>query len=105
MANKNEWFLRPGILRHILYFQSDCGYSLMVMNNRYQEVICLPLKRIEELLPAGRFRRVHRSYLVNMDAVSALRYYRTQMLAEINDYRIPVSRRQGKALLSCLNQL
>ncbi len=105
MTNNSEWFLRPGVLGRTLYFQSDCGYSLMVMDNRHQEVIYLPLKRIEQLLPHGRFRRVHRSYLINMEEVSAFRYYRTQLLAVIRDYRIPVSRRYGRDLLSSLDQL
>ncbi len=105
MENKKEWFVCPAVLRRILYFESDNGYSLMVMRNRQQEIIDLPLNRIEAMLPDNKFSRIHRSYLVNMEAVSAFRYYGTQMLAFVQDYRIPVSRRRGKALLGRLNCL
>ncbi len=105
MDNKKEWFLCPAVLRRILYFESDNGYSLMVMKNRQQEIIDLSLNSIEAMLPVDKFSRVHRSYLVNMEAVSALRYYGTQLLACVQDYRIPVSRRKGKALLGSLDCL
>ncbi len=105
MDNKKEWFLCPAVLRRILYFESDNGYSLMVMKNRQQKVVDLPLNRIEGILPDDKFSRVHRSYLVNNEAVSALRYYGTQLFACVHDYRIPVSRRRGRILFESLDCL
>jgi len=105
MKNKNEWFTSHYVLQKTLYFQSDNGFTLMVMKNRRQEVLDIPLVRIENVLPDGMFCRVHRSYLVNTCAISEFRYYRTQLLAIVHGYRIPVSRRRGRILLDNLDSL
>jgi len=105
MKNRSEWFVNRYILKKTLYFQSDNGITLMVMNNRKQEVLDIPLVKLENILPPGLFCRVHRSYLVNSRAISELRYYRTQLLAIVHGYRIPVSRRRGKDLLDNLDIL
>jgi DNA-binding LytR/AlgR family response regulator len=77
----------------------------MVMKNRKQDVIDLPLLEVEKLLPRGIFFRVHRCYLVNMNAISEFRYFRNQLLAIVHEYRIPVSRRKRKQLLGNLEIL
>jgi two-component system, LytTR family, response regulator len=104
MQNKNKWFSRSE-LQKTLYFQSDNGYSLMVLKNRKQEILDVPLARLEKILPRGQFCRVHRSYLVNTSAISEFRYYRNQLLAIVHDYRIPVSRRKRKMLMDNLDFL
>ncbi len=103
MQNKNEWFINQYVLKRTLYFQSDNGFTLMVMKNKRQEILDIPLVRIEDILPEGLFYRVHRSYLVNINAISEFRYYRNQLLAIVHGYRIPVSRRRGKILLGNLD--
>lgn len=105
IRNKNTWFISRYLLQNTLYFESDNGMILMVMKNRQQEIIDIPLIRIEKMLPEGMFFRVHRNYLVNKASISALRYYRTQLLAIVHDYRIPVSRRRGRILLENLDLL
>lgn len=104
MQNNNEW-LTPPVLKNTLFFQSENGFSLMVMENQRQEILDIPLVKIEFLLPPEHFFRVHRNYLVNMNAISELRYYRTQFFAFIHDYRIPVSRRKKKILMNSLDVL
>ena len=103
MKNKHDWFASHHILHRTLYFQSDNGFTLMIMKNRRQEILDIPLVRIEEILPEGMFCRVHRSYLVNVFAISEFRYYRTQLLAIVHGYRIPVSRRRGRVLMDNLD--
>ena len=104
MKYKNEW-LTPEVLQKTLYFQSDNGYSMMVMENRRQEVLDIPLVKIELMLPPGHFCRVHRNYLVNMNAISEFRYYRGQFFAYIHGCRIPVSRRKKKVIFNGLDVL
>ena len=105
MRDTSEWFINPLLLGKTLYFQSDSGYSLMVMKNRRQEVIDMPLVRIEGILPPGAFCRVHRNYLVNADSIYEFRHYRDQFFAYVHGYRIPVSRRRKKILMSSLDLL
>lgn len=92
-------------LKEILYFQSNNGCSLMIMNNSETAVIELTLKEVEGLLPDNQFYRIHRSYIVNIEAISELRYFRNQLLAVVQEYRIPVSRRRGRILMDNLDFL
>ncbi len=101
----DDWFTDPSVLQNTLYFQSENGFSLMIMSNRKQELLDLPLVRIEQLLPPGYFCRVHRNYLVNINAISEFRHYRDQFFAYVRGYRIPVSRRRKRILLKGLDVL
>ncbi len=74
----------------------------MVLKNKRQEVLDVPLARVEIMLPEGTFCRVHRSFLVNAGAITAFRYYRNQLLAIAHGCRLPVSRRQGKLIMESL---
>lgn len=105
MERKGKCRFKQKALKKILYFQSDNGSSLMVMFNKTQEVIDLPLIEVEKLLPPGTFYRVHRSYLVNINAISEFRYFRNQLLAVVHQYRIPVSRRNRKHMIDNLEIL
>jgi DNA-binding LytR/AlgR family response regulator len=102
MERKGKWKFKHKALDKVLYFQSDNGSSLMVKYNKKQEVVDLPLIEVEKLLPPGTFCRVHRCYLVNINAISEFRYFRNQLLAVVHEYRIPVSRRNRKHLLDNL---
>ncbi len=103
MQKKNEWLINHSVLQKTLYFQSNNGFSLMIIKNRRQEMLDIPLIHLENMLPAGIFFRVHRSYLVNMNAISEFRYYRNQFFAVVNEYKIPVSRRRRKLLMDNLD--
>lgn len=103
MAFSNIWFMNDYLLNKTLYFQSDNGVTIMVMKGRRQEVIDMSLVKVENMLPEGMFYRVHRSYLVNLDALLELRYYRSHLLALVGNYQIPVSRRRGKDLMDSLD--
>jgi DNA-binding LytR/AlgR family response regulator len=65
----------------------------------------LPLSRLENMLPENMFCRVHRSYLVNTHAISAIRHFRTQRVVMVGGHRVPVSRRLWKGLLNNLDTL
>jgi DNA-binding LytR/AlgR family response regulator len=75
----------------------------MVLKNKRQEVLDVPLAKIEIMLPEGTFCRVHRSFLVNTVAITAFRYYRNQLLAIAHGCRLPVSRRRGKIIMESLD--
>lgn len=105
MRNEKKLSADQRLLRGALYFHSNNGLTYVVMKKGRKEVLNLPLTNIESILPENMFCRVHRSYLVNSNAISAIRYYRNQLLAFVEGHRIPVSRRQGKNLLDSLDTL
>ena len=100
MMNEKKRTVDHRLLRSALYFHTNSGLTHVIMKKGRKEVLNLPLTRIESMLPGNTFSRVHRSYLVNSDAISAIRYYRNQLLAFVEEHRIPVSRRQGKHLFN-----
>jgi DNA-binding LytR/AlgR family response regulator len=75
------------------------------MQRGSKEVHNLPLCRIENMLPENMFCRVHRSYLVNTHAISAIRHFRTQRVVLVGGHRVPVSRRLWRDLLDNLDKL
>lgn len=57
------------------------------------------LKAIEEKLPADRFMRVHKSFIVHLDKIASIRNQQLQ----IGDYEIPFSESNRDELLQRLN--
>lgn len=103
MQDDKYWFVNRRFLQRTLYFYNCNGLTYMVMKNHQKMVFDIPLIRIEKMLPENMFCRVHRCYLVNLNAISALRYFRTRLMAIVHDKSIPVSRRFGRDLLDNLD--
>jgi hypothetical protein len=57
----------------ILYVQSDGDYIVFHLADGTKPMTLMTLKALEKQLPFGRFCRIHRSYLVNMDKVDGLK--------------------------------
>jgi DNA-binding LytR/AlgR family response regulator len=57
------------------------------------------LKILEEQLPAGQFLRVHRSYMVNLDKIRAIK----GNVIELNQLEIPIGANYRQALMDALN--
>jgi two-component system LytT family response regulator len=61
-----RYFLRP---REIVYLRADQKYTRVYRKGR-RDILCRePLRSWEGRLPEGLFRRVHRSLIVNLEAV------------------------------------
>ncbi|MBN2173931.1 MAG: response regulator transcription factor [Bacteroidales bacterium] len=74
-------------LDDILYIEGLKEYvSVFTIIKRY--IVLESLKRLEEILPAGRFMRVHKSYIVNIKKINAL-YGNT---IEMGDKEIPIGK-------------
>ena len=87
-------------LDEVRYFRAADKY---VEAHTYDETVLLDqsLNRLEETLPAGRFARIHRSYLVNLDHLEEIERGLGGYSARVADAqgsRLPVSR-GGKASL------
>ncbi len=78
------------------------GYTILVTNNGINEVIDLPMIRVEALLKNRSFFRIHRSYLVNLRRIKELEIRDKQLLIRMRGHHLPVSRRRKKQLLDML---
>ena len=58
------------VVKAVCYFQAADKYTTVVTRDA-ELLIRTPLKELLPQLPAGRFRQIHRSTLVNLDEVTA----------------------------------
>ena len=75
-------------LDDIRYIESQHEYVKIHLTNSKPVMTQLSMKSMEELLPSGRFMRVHRSYIVNLAKVSVIE--RNRIVFD-NKVYIPVS--------------
>lgn len=59
-------------LHEIVYIESMEDYIRIHLTQRAPVLTLMTLKKMMEKLPAGRFRRIHRSYIVAVDKVRAV---------------------------------
>jgi two-component system response regulator LytT len=83
------------------YAQADGDYSRVHTYDR--SYLCTAsLGELEEKLPAGRFARIHRSYLVNLSKVAGVRRASPEklrlQLADAEKTELDVARRQARQL-------
>ncbi len=53
----------------IVYCEADGNYSVIHCKQSFKEVVCVNMSHLEQILPAGKFTRISRSYLVNSDCI------------------------------------
>ncbi|MCP9755710.1 LytTR family transcriptional regulator [Lacihabitans sp. CCS-44] len=75
----------------ILFLKSHVNYTEFNMLNSKSKICSYTLKKYEHLLQNHNFRRVHRTYMVNMEHVVAI--YPAEVLLS-NGTVVPVSRRR-----------
>ncbi|MCC6702355.1 MAG: response regulator transcription factor [Fluviicola sp.] len=91
-------------LKDILFLEADGSYVRIVCVNGKHKLVAKNLKYFENSLQgAGNFVRVHRSYSVNMDEVSAYIKSDGGNLELRSGKVIPVSRERKQAVLKYLN--
>jgi two-component system response regulator LytT len=87
--------------KELHYVRADGDYSRVHTYDR--SYLCTrSLRALEEALPADRFVRIHRSYLVNLDKVAAVRRAGSDRirlaLDDADRTELDVARRQSKAV-------
>ncbi|HXO74149.1 MAG TPA: LytTR family DNA-binding domain-containing protein, partial [Puia sp.] len=75
-------------LDEILYIESLKDYSRIVRTTQKPLVTKKPISSIEEMLPEDQFIRIHRSFIVPIQKVTAY----TQHHVEIGDQQLPVGK-------------
>ena len=84
-------------LDDVLYFESERDYIFIhTLQKRYMTL--LTLKQLEQELPAERFIRVHRSFIIATDKVDTLE----SNFLTINGVQIPISRGMQEAVFKQL---
>lgn len=78
----------------ITYLSSHSNYAVVHTITGYYMYSCV-LKTFEEILPASQFIRVHRSFIVNINAITGL----DGGVVYINDIEIPISKSRREELL------
>jgi DNA-binding LytR/AlgR family response regulator len=80
----------------ILYIESQREY-IRVMTTKGEYLSKMSTHEMEELLPEKQFKRIHRSFIVSVDKISAY----TAEEVEVNGIAIPV----GRGYKDCLDRL
>lgn len=90
--------IRP---RDITHLESMKDYVKIYLATAKKPVITKStLKSIEEKLPAGRFLRVHKSFIIQTDKIDAIR----NQQVFIGEHIVPVSDAHVEALMGVVNQ-
>jgi len=97
-------------LPDLLFIEADDNYSTVVWKNGHgieKKLLRVNLKNIETQLNNTFTIRCHRSYIVNVHAISTITGNANGYKLQIrdSDYSIPVSRQKGKELMEKINQL
>lgn len=86
-------------LSDITYVEGLKDYVKIYQEGHTRPVITrLTMKALEEKLPAGRFLRVHKSYIVSLDKIESIRNLRIK----IGAMQIPVSEHYSEAFFRAL---
>ena len=75
-------------LHDICYIESLKDYSRIVRKNEKNLVVKKPISSLEQMLPEDRFLRIHRSFIIAVDKVTAF----TQNDVEIGSQEIPIGK-------------
>jgi two-component system LytT family response regulator len=76
------------------------GDYIKIITEDESHLVLSTMKSFESELPADKFMRVHKSYIINLDKVDRF----NSKFAEIGDTKIPLSRNKKEELVSVLNR-
>ncbi|MEO5892300.1 MAG: LytTR family DNA-binding domain-containing protein [Ferruginibacter sp.] len=86
----------------IIYCESTNNYTNIITRQGRSFTCCKTLKDVENRLPADLFMRIHASYLVNIQDITALKRKCNWEVEVDNDRLLPVSRLKKQELLVVL---
>lgn len=98
---KSEYKILRIKLSDIKYIEGMREYVRIHIENQRPVMALMSMKKIEAFLPSQKFMRVHRSYIVNLEKVSAIE--RNRILFE-PDVRIPISDQYKEAFQDYLDK-
>ena len=87
----------------IIYIEGLKDYVIIRMDN--QRVITLQtMKSLEDKLPAQKFMRIHRSYIVNVDKINAIIGNMVEILEKGQPKHLPIGKNYRDELLDIVNK-
>lgn len=86
-------------LDNIIYIESQKDYVRIVMENDEDVVTKQKISYLEQRLPNGQFLRVHRSYIVAMNKITAF----SSVNIEIDEIELPIGRSYKPFVMEALN--
>ncbi|SKB76810.1 two component transcriptional regulator, LytTR family [Salegentibacter holothuriorum] len=87
----------------ILYCKAESNYCSIKKIDRSTKIASKTLKFVEEILPANSFKRIHKSYVINLNYV--VRYYKANKEIELtNGEKLPVSFRKEEEFINAILQ-
>lgn len=98
---KSEYKILRINLSDIKYIEGMREYVRVHMSGHKPIMTIISMKRIEEFLPADKFMRVHRSFIVNLDKITTVD--RNRIVFDNNTY-IPVSSQYCSKFQEYLNK-
>lgn len=84
----------------ILFIESEHVYSNIVTVNKKKVLVRSSLSEIMESLPSGKFARVHRSYIVNIEHIKQI----TSSWLLVESHKIPLGNAYKKSIESLLKR-
>jgi two-component system LytT family response regulator len=89
-------------ITEILYIQSDVNYCYVYLKDGRKFLIAKTLKEYNQQLANELFARIHKSYLVNLEAIAHCNFseYKIQMN---NGLCLPIARRKRKVFSKKFN--
>lgn len=98
---KVEYQLVKVMLRDIAYVEAYKDYVKVHIKSKPNPILSLTsMKNMEELLPADRFMRVHRSFIVSLDHIDSV----SKNIIHIGDHQITVGENYKEPFLEFLSK-
>ena len=88
---------------NIIYIEGLKDYVIIRQDN--ERVITLQtMKSLEEKLPSDIFKRIHRSYIVNMDRINAIVGNMVEVIEKDKPKHLPIGKNYREDLLEIINK-
>lgn len=94
---KQDTKLLKVYLTDIVYIRAEKDFAMIYLNTK-SLLASQHLKIFEKLLPTNQFLRIHRSYIINLEKITAIR----GNVAELHDQHIPIGPNYRQALMDIL---
>ena len=87
----------------ILYIEGLKDYVIIRMD-KGRVITLQTMKSLDEKLPSGTFRRIHRSYIVNMNKIDAIIGNMVELKEKGQNKHIPIGKNYREELLQLINK-
>ena len=92
-------------LSEIVHLEADQCYTSFYLVNQPRIVVCNPLKKYAELLPASSFFRIHQSYIINLKYLRKISRIDSGYRVILMDGKsLPIARRKREALVDVIKR-